>query len=55
MGRGKGVIGKVRGGQLISDKGPEGMVIHHHEQDIGPPSKWGVFSFPSNEGLCPKN
>ncbi len=37
---------KVRGGQFIPGKGPEWMGIHHHEQDIGLPSKWGFpFTF----------
>jgi hypothetical protein len=30
--------------EQVSSKGPEWMGIHHHEQDIGLPSKW-VFSF----------
>jgi hypothetical protein len=36
---------EISGGQLIPDKGAEWMGIRHHEQDIGLPSKWGVFPF----------
>jgi hypothetical protein len=43
---------KVKGGQLIPDKGPEWMGIRHHEQDVSLPSNWGVLPFPLNGGLC---
>jgi hypothetical protein len=36
-------------------QGPEWMGIHHHEQNVGLLSKWGVFPFPVNEGLGPNN
>ncbi len=32
-------------GQLLTGKGPDWMGIHHHEQDIGPPSKLGILYF----------
>ncbi len=32
-----------RVGQLLPDRGPEWMGIHHHEQEIGPPSKLGFL------------
>ncbi len=32
-----------RVGQLLAGKGPEWMGINHHEQNIGPPSKLGIF------------
>jgi hypothetical protein len=30
---------------MLAGKGPEWMVICHHEQDIGLPSKLGIFYF----------
>jgi hypothetical protein len=42
VGRGEG--GKnQRVGQLLTGKGPEWIGIHHHEQDISPPSKLGFY------------
>jgi hypothetical protein len=42
--RGKGVKGaKAMGGQLLPDKGPGWMGIHHPEQEAGSPSKWGFL------------
>ncbi len=32
-----------RVGQLLSYRGPGWMGIHHHEQEAGPPSKWGFL------------
>jgi hypothetical protein len=32
-------------GQLLPDKGPDWIGIHHHEQNIVPPSKLGVSLF----------
>jgi hypothetical protein len=34
-----------RVGQLLARKGPEWMGSHHHEQDLDPPSKLGIFVF----------
>jgi hypothetical protein len=35
---------KAKGvGQLLPDRGPEWMGIHHHEQETGPPSKLGFL------------
>ncbi len=45
---------KVRGGQLIPDKGAEWIGICHHEQDVSLPSKWGVFSFSLKRGFVPE-
>ncbi len=45
---------KVRGGQLIPSKGPEWMGIHHHEQDIGLPCKWGFFLRFLVQGVMPR-
>jgi hypothetical protein len=40
----RGERGKSQGlGQLLPDWGPEWMGIRHHEQEAGPPSKWGFF------------
>jgi hypothetical protein len=36
--------GKSQGvGQLLPDWGPGLMGVCHHEQEAGPPSKWGFF------------
>jgi hypothetical protein len=45
-GVGKGEGGKnQRVGQLLPNKGPEWMGICRHEQDIGLPSKLGIYFF----------
>jgi hypothetical protein len=40
------------GEQLIPDKGPKWMGIRHHEQEVGLPSKWGVFFYLLKEGCA---
>jgi hypothetical protein len=44
---------KVRGEQLIPDKGLEWMGIRHHEQDVGLPNEWGVSSFSFKQEFVP--
>jgi hypothetical protein len=40
----RGEKGESQGvGPLLPDWGPGWMGIRHHEQEAGPPSKWGSF------------
>jgi hypothetical protein len=49
---GKGEGGKnQRVGQLLPGKGPEWIGIRRHEQDIGLPSKLGIFTYYFSQGV----
>jgi hypothetical protein len=42
-------VWKVRVRAVVSSKGPEWTGIHHHEQDIGLPSKWVFFFYSTRD------